>query len=104
MNPHRSQPLDMPDQELARDGAELSTDFWYPRNPGHATHLVLGLVDVRAADSIRISYDFDRDGWLIEQAQKFEWGDEDDGSCDPMWKEVAFVKAWASEIPGPFTK
>jgi hypothetical protein len=61
----------------------------------HST-LIISLSHTRAADSIRIKYDSDRDGWVIEQASVFEW-DADDTICDPFWKEVAFVKAWANE-------
>lgn len=53
-------------------------------------------MDLRAADDIRIEYDFGRDGWVIKQAQVFEW-EIDDEICDPQWKEVAFIEAWASE-------
>jgi hypothetical protein len=60
----------------------------------------LGLCDVRAADSIRLSYDFDRDGWKIEQASTFTWTDADT-EMDPDWQEVAFVKAWAREKETP---
>jgi hypothetical protein len=68
----------------------------YPREPGAVTHVVLDLVDVRAADPIRLSYDFERDGWVVEQAAVFAW-DGDDAVCDPQWAEVAFVKAWQRE-------
>jgi len=62
--------------------------------------VVLNLVDVRAADPIRVSYDFERDGWKIEQSSVFEW-DANDRECDPCWREVAFVKAWQlAEIKG----
>jgi len=53
----------------------------------------VGLSDVRATDDIRISYDFDRDGWLIEQATVHEWIGEDN-ECDPKWKESAFIPEW----------
>ena len=53
-------------------------------------------MDVRAADNIRISYDYDRDGWVVEQSSIFEW-DADDEECDEDWQEVAFVKAWERE-------
>jgi hypothetical protein len=55
----------------------------------------IGLMDVRAADSIQVSYDFDRDGWVIKQASKFEW--TADELMDDGWTEVAFVQAWALE-------
>jgi len=78
-------------------GKELHIDLWYPDVPGSKVNkLVLGLVDVRAADDIRISYDKKRNGWKIEQASIFQW-DGDDDSCDPDWQEVAFIQAWARE-------
>ena len=69
-----------------------NVEMWYVRhNP--VKFVKLGIVDVRAADDIRISYDFDRDGYKIEQASTFEW-DSDDDVCDPDWQEVAFIQAW----------
>lgn len=87
-------------------GDELNLNLWYPRNDDSTVKaFVIGLVDVRSADGIRVSYDFDRDGWKIEQASKFQW-DADDKVCDPDWQEVAFVQAWAREeaIALPFRK
>jgi len=65
------------------------------RTSDHPIEVEVGLVDVRAADSIRISYDFKRDGYVIKQASKFEF--EIGGVMDADWKEVAFVKAWQRE-------
>lgn len=76
---------------------EIHVELWYPRNKDSAKFIVLGLVDVRAADDIRVSYDFDRDGWRIEQAGKFEWEAGDPNCGDQDWQEVAFVKAWARQ-------
>lgn len=75
-------------------------DLWYPRN-NPVKYIHVGLMDVRAADGVRISYDFERDGWVIEQAQVFSW-DGGDPECDPKWKEVAFIQAWASEVLQPW--
>lgn len=71
-------------------------ELFYPRGEGNARQILVSLMDIRAADDIRISYDFDRDGWVIEQASIFAWpaGDE---VCDPDWQEVAFIEAWARE-------
>jgi hypothetical protein len=80
-----------------RGGDALHVDIWYPRTDNPIKAIEVGLMDVRAADDIRIEYDFVRDGWVIKQAQVFEWG-ADKEICDPQWKEVAFVEAWASEI------
>ncbi len=74
----------------------IMVDLWYPRvdEEGLCTkEIEVGLVDVRAADSILVSYDFDRDGYVIKQASKFEW-DADDTDCDPDWQEVALIQAW----------
>lgn len=84
-------------EHAQRRGDEVHIDLWYPKaDPANATALVIGLVDVRAADEIRVSYDFDRDGWKIEQASNFSW-EADDEVCDRGWMEVAFVKAWGME-------
>jgi hypothetical protein len=61
----------------------------------------VGLMDVRAADDLRISYDFKRDGWSIQQA----WievvvvapsSEHPHGYDDHVdrWEEVAFIRAW----------
>jgi hypothetical protein len=76
-------------------------DFWYPRTDDEPHLLQVGLYDVRAADDIRISYDFDRDGWKIEQAwievvvvpPSPEHGGGYDDHVD-RWEEVAFIRAW----------
>lgn len=65
----------------------------YPRQPTNVNAVEINLSDVRAADSIRIQYDFDRDGWAVFQATKFEW--ESGEETDPCWKESAFLQAWA---------
>ena len=77
-------------------GNELHIDLWYPdgEEVDNVNKFVIGLLDVRAADSIRVSYDKGRDGWVIEQASTFQW-DADDKECDPDWQVVAFIQAWA---------
>jgi len=86
---------------VSRDGTHTLADLWYPRLPESPSYILVGLIDVRAADDIRISYDFDRDGWRIEQATVFEWDGEADDCGDPGWLEVAFIKAWASQKAPP---
>lgn len=87
-------------ETLSKDGATRQMDLWYPRCEGNPVFAEIGLMDVRAADSIRVSYDFERDGWKIEQASTFEW-ESDDKVCDPDWQEVAFVQAWGRERTTP---
>lgn len=94
--------------EAQQIGDELHIDLWYPDLPSDKSFpslpgdlkdvrcFVIGLMDVRAADNIRVSYDKDRDGWKIEQASTFKWA-ADDKVCDPDWQEVAFIQAWARQ-------
>ena len=69
----------------------------YPRT-STVKFIEVALGDIRAADDIRISYDFERDGWKVEQASVFEWP-ANEIAFDRDWQEVAFVKAWAREKP-----
>ena len=82
-------------EDVSFCGDRANINLWYPRI-STVKAIEVGLVDVRAADNIRISYDFDRDGWKIEQAAVFEF-DADDDVCDEDWQEVAFVQAWGRE-------
>lgn len=84
--------------EVRRRGNTVKLDLMYPGINDNPTHVEVDMCHVRATDSIRISFDFPRDGWKIEQASTFSWelGDE---VCDPDWQEVAFIKAWAREKP-----
>ena len=82
-------------------GDTASIDLWYPRyNP--IQFIQIGLMDMRAADDIRITYDFARDGWSIQQASRFEW--DVDEPIDHDWQEVAFVEAWARAEREPFLR
>lgn len=76
----------------------LHVDFIYPKRDGGRS-LHVGLSDVRAADDIRITYDFARDGWKIEQEVLVA----DSGmsfSKEPReWREAAFIHAWQFERP-----
>jgi hypothetical protein len=83
-------------KETRRYGDTVGVDLWYPRSEGRAKFIEVGLMDVRAADAIRISYDFERDGYVIEQASTFQW-ESDDKEQDEDWQEVTFVQAWARQ-------
>lgn len=71
--------------------------FMYPKIAANVDTLEVNLSDVRAADGLQISYDFDRDGWVVKQASKWEWAADDPNCGDGDWQEVAFVQAWARE-------
>ncbi len=94
----KGDPLDSPDQ-VVRHGDTLMVDLWYPGVNGNATHIEVGLCAVRAADTIRIHYDFDRDGYVIEQAKRTQVLVRSEGLADTYeereeWIEMAFLSAW----------
>lgn len=83
-------------QEIRIHNRRLFVDLFYPRVRENIHEIEVGLSDVRAADSILISYDFERDGYVIKQASRFCWSVDDEES-DSDWREVAFIQAWARE-------
>lgn len=76
-------------------GDVFEVELWYPRD-SEVKAVEVSLIDVRSADDIRISYDYDRNGWVIWQRAAFDWPD-DDVVNNPGWQEVAFCKAWARD-------
>ncbi len=78
---------------FASQGRTMIVTLCYPRLEGRFDAVEVDLEDVRASDGIRVAYDFERDGWSIQQPSgpEFMAGESD----DPRWKEVAFVQSWA---------
>lgn len=112
----RNRDLDKEIRELKAGTGELKTwariyddlktfcvDLWYPQcldqgGVSRFDRIEVGLIDTRVADSIQVSYDFERDGFVIKQASRFSWLEDEigpNGECDSDWQEVAFVEAWA---------
>lgn len=97
---------DASDLDIFQDGETVNVCLSYPPyentpNPeGRCRYVEVELCAVRAADNVRISYDFGRNGWSIQQAAVFEWSG-DDPVCDPEWAEVAFVPAWQRQRVPP---
>ena len=59
------------------------------------TTVELDICHVRAAENIRVSYESDRDGWVIERPDMPNYNAE---TADEMpWIEVAFVQSWIYE-------
>ncbi len=87
-------PQDSVDPAVNYGRDSVGVELWYPRNEETRCKAVdIALIDVRAAADIRVTYDFERDGWVIAQLD-----DENDGWT---WREVAFVDAWALEEKEP---
>lgn len=89
-------------QELAAlggacvSGDVIRVDLWYPGVEGNPTAVEVDLMHVRASDGLRISFDFERNGWSIKQASTFQWEPGDEVQ-DSDWQEVAFVHSWARD-------
>lgn len=93
--------------DISKVDDELHIELTYPpRTDADNTHdqvryVVVNQESVRASDGIRMFYDFERDGWVIQQGSVWEW-EADDTQCDEDWQEVAFIQSWArekSEVP-----
>lgn len=75
----------------------IDVEIWYPRTDSSPCRAVrIGLMDVRAADSIQVRYNFDRDGWVILQERMVEipGGGGMVSKAPEEWVEAAFVPAW----------
>lgn len=86
---------------VRRAGEVLEVALLYPPyrdgdSPGKVRCVEVDMESTRASDSIRIHYDFERDGYVIQQASTFEW-EVDDAQMDADWQEVAFIQAWGRE-------
>lgn len=90
------EPLKRKDYELGYrvevDAESALFEFLYPMCEGHPKHIFINQESVRASDGIRVSYDYDRDGWKIEQPV---WTDED--RMGETYVEVAFVQSWGND-------
>lgn len=76
---------------------KMNINFSYPRFEPNINEIEVGLSDVRASDGIKITYDFDRDGYVIMQPYFEEV--QRDGYTEEVthWQEVGFFGSWALE-------
>ena len=86
----------MSEPEIRIRGRRVTVDLMYPRVDDNPNEVEVGICCVRAADSILVRFDFDRNGYVILQASTFAWK-PDDKEMDPDWQEVAFIEAWGRE-------
>lgn len=70
-------------------------DIARQNGPLGSMYVRIDLNDVRAANTIIVHYDFDRDGWAIDSPTKMQWTPDED-SFDERLEEVAFVPAWTA--------
>ena len=91
-------------RETVCDGVVTEVPLWYPNAPIEGAHSVvqLELMHTRAADELRVSYDFKRDGWVVQQPV-WKINESEPPTCGKYqtyidsWKEVGFFEAWAFE-------
>lgn len=79
----------------------LNIEIMYPMVEGNVINtLDINQSSVRASDGIRVTYDYDRDGWIISQASRWSWADSEeyDSLDNPEdYQEVAFIQSWARD-------
>jgi len=86
---------------VKRNNDTIAVELLYPPSDnepdnGHPRYVTVDMERTHATDGLRIWYSVNRNGWVIEQAQIFEF-DAKDQVCDPQWKEVSFINSWACE-------
>lgn len=87
-------------QRVSVHGDTMMVSLWYPRVEGEPIKRIrLDLMDVRAADGLTISYDYERDGWTIVR----DVTRDEDGvaALTGEIREVAFVPAWTEADEPP---
>ena len=70
----------------------IAVTLEYPRVEGHHDRVVIELEDVRSADNLEVSYDFERDGWVLRMDLAEDKGDRMDIIEERV--EVGFLPAW----------
>ncbi len=88
-------------------GAELHVDLTYPpytnedNKSDRCRYVVVNQEGIRGSDGVRLHYDYDRDGFMVEQPTtryvKLRKGHYDTVTD---WTEVGFFKSWAREPDG----
>ena len=92
---------------VGRVGDTLRVELLYPpyeADPfggGRIRYVELNQESVRASDGIRLHYDFDRDGFVVEQETVFSWP-VGDLEYDPKRVVVACIPSWGSQVVEPY--
>ena len=87
---------------VSRGDDTLSVTLTYPpytdadNTNNQVRYIQVDQESVRASDGLRLYYDYERDGFVVQQASTFQWESGDD-VCDPDWQEVGFFQSWARE-------
>lgn len=89
---------------MAENLASKYVELFYPRNDMPRTGdqpqaVLIDLIDVRAANRIRVTYDFGRDGYVVAMPTVAAFAAAVGDAEDEQWQEVAFIGAWATGEP-----
>lgn len=76
---------------------EVKIDLMYPpyendKENTNAKYIEINLSAVRATDGVRIHFNYERGGWVIEQPT----GNYDEQNLE-IWEESAFLESWAKD-------
>jgi hypothetical protein len=85
------------DLRIEEDKNVLQTELKYPYNKEIDT-IQIGISDIRAADDVRVRYDFERDGWVMEQPRQYYIPEEGFYELGVEWIESAFCPSWQYEL------
>lgn len=81
-------------------GNVVRVEMDYPKATNINT-VEVGVTAVRAVDNIRVHFDFDRDGWVITQPQRWHTPHPTEPNVFELqeeWVEAAFCPAWQFEL------
>lgn len=103
---HESEYGDSPlNFHVAKHEDEVHVTLTYPpwtdadNTKGQCRHIHVNQEAVRASDGVRLHYDYQRDGFVVEQPRP--WLELIDGCYHSReeWIEVGFFKSWQFEVP-----
>ena len=89
---------------VAKSGDELHVDLTYPpwtdadNKNGQCRYVCVDQEAVRASDGVRLHYDYQRDGFVVEQPKP--WVELIDGCYHgrEKWIEVGFFPSWRFDV------
>jgi len=102
MKIHESEYGDSPNNfHVARNGNELRVELTYPpytdakNEHGKCRYVYVDQESVRASDGVRLHYDYERDGFVVEQPKSrvVALGNKSYTTVED-WIEVGFFESW----------